>query len=53
MRDRKGADPDGRGSSEKLGGEKGKETIITQYYMKKIIFNKRKQMMRQLQWITM
>lgn len=53
LRDRKGADPDGRGSIEKLGGKRGKETIITQYYMKKNFFNKRKQMMCQLQWITM
>jgi hypothetical protein len=42
MRDRKGVDPNRRGSKEELGGVEGGETIFRIYYMrKKSIFNRR------------
>lgn len=42
MGDRKGVDPEGRGSAEELEGAEGGETVIRMYWMKKeSIFNQR------------
>jgi len=38
MRDRKKADPDGRGDVKELGGAKGEKTIIRMYSIRKLIF---------------
>lgn len=41
IKDRKGAEPDGRGSREELGGAGGRETIIRTYCVKKYILIKK------------
>lgn len=41
-RDRNGMDPDGRAGGEELRGVGTGEAVITIYYMKRSIFNKRK-----------
>jgi hypothetical protein len=42
MRDRNGVDPAGKRGREGLAGEEGRETTTQIYFVRKYIFNKRK-----------